>query len=112
MVPHDGTGDELRKQRNEQSEIEGIFQGGPATAAHVDHIAHRLKGKKRDADRERDIGPLDLADAQGTTHRVELSDAEICVLEPAKNRDIGDNSPCDDAFSAVNFPRVERLLSG
>ena len=54
-VAHNRPGNQLWEHRNVQRERKRVFLRPRLTAVHVNHIAERLKGVKRDADRHDDI---------------------------------------------------------
>lgn len=68
-IPHDGTRDQLREERYVQRQREGVALHAGRTAVDIYYVGQRLERKKRDADRQRNAGQLQV-DVQRLTHHM------------------------------------------
>ena len=65
-ISYDRPGDQLGKQGDIQPQFQNVSLHGHLASVQVDHIAHALKSKKRNADRKRDLGYRKLPSRQVT----------------------------------------------
>ena len=70
---HDGAGDEVREEGDEEEVVEVATRGRELSPVDVDRVAHRLEGEERDAERqdERQVPDVDAV------HPEEGEDAQV-----------------------------------
>ena len=90
VILQDGTGDQLRKKRDEQRKIKNISLNGNLPAVNVDEIRHALKGVKRYPQRQDDAPQIILE----SKARCEVDHYEVEIFEVNENEKIsGDEEP-------------------
>lgn len=90
---HDGAGDQLREESDEEQEVAQVPAGGDFAAIHVDRVAHALKGEERDAGGEEDIQDHRMkGDADRGEQAVPAFEEEIGVFEKGEDAEIGDEA--------------------
>ena len=77
---------ELREERNEQRKLEDIMLRLLLAAVDVYHIAERLEGIKRYAQRHYQVDRLELCRTRKDI--VDSSDSEVCILGNAQDTEI------------------------
>ncbi len=87
-VAHDRAGDEMREERQVDSEVEEPRRPNHFPA-HVDHVAERLEREERDPDRQQHVrdrrSPLDADPPEPVAGGV---GEEAGVLEPSEHREV------------------------
>jgi len=81
----DGSGDELREEREVEEVVEPVREGLQLAAVDVDRVAHRLEDEERDADRQEDVPELEESLPE---HLVGDLDQEVRVLEVAEHAEV------------------------
>ena len=95
-VPHDRTGDQLRKQCRVTQKIAEATAGRDFCAPHVDDIADAVKSIKTDAEWQHDRHPCDVGAEQVSECRVAtIGDfhGEAAVFEPCEQHEICGDHP-------------------
>ena len=57
LVANDRSRDELREQGNVERNVDRVAIGSKSTTVDVDDVGQAMEGEKRDAERERNVGP-------------------------------------------------------
>ena len=94
LVAHDGTGDELRKERDESTEADIVALYVRIAAVDVDGVAHGLEGVEGDADGQGYAQGLDVQEGQQAQR---LCD-EVVILEKAEQGKIYHNVQNEDSL--------------
>ena len=84
LIADDGTGNQLREERDVGSEVQQIFLCVDFTAVDINRVAHRLKGIKRNANRQWQVRLWEIS----TEQAVQRGDQKIAVFEHTEQAEI------------------------
>ena len=91
MRPHDGPGDQVREEADEEEIIEVPIRRRDLLAVDVDGVAHRLEGEERDAEGQHEAQVRRLhVEAGGGEELRERVDGEVPVLEEREDAQVVD----------------------
>ena len=86
---HDRAGHQVRKERDEEHDVDQRPRTVEIAAVDVDDVGDGLEGVERDADRQHDLEQRQLAaDLQPRQQRVQLLGEPAVVLEEAEQREV------------------------
>ena len=82
FIPHNRSGDELRKKGDVQANIQQIFLRLAPSPVHVDYVGNRLEREKRNSDRQRNFRHLPVC----VKHQVQVFHRKRQVFVYENNR--------------------------
>ena len=91
LIPHNRSGDELRKEGDVQAHIQQILLGLPPSPVHVDYIGDCLKRKKRNSDWQSDFRHLPVC----VKYQVQVFHRKRQVFVYENNQQIDENVQCN-----------------
>ena len=86
--PDDRSGDELRKEQDVEGKVEQPALGPGVPLVHVDHVRDRVEREEGDAQRQRDVVPLDPIASDGQRDLVQVRHREVRVLEDRERQQV------------------------
>ena len=87
LVADDRAGDELRKERDVERDVDRIAVGAEAAPVDVDDVGQAVEGEERDAERQLDVGLAEVV-AERLQERGEIGGDEVRVFEDAEHEEI------------------------
>ena len=100
--PLNRSGDEVRKERDEDGEVEQAAPGVQLATIDIDRVAHRLKRIKRDPDRQQNAQRrLVDRDSRRGKNAGDVLDEEIEVLEEPEHPEVRDDAQPQEAAAVL-----------
>ena len=113
LVANDRPGDQLRKEGDIESDIDGIAVGSEPPPVDVDDVREAMEGEEGDAERQGDIG-LRHHNSERPEQRREIAGDEIRIFEQRKDEKVarhrdGKRHPARRALSAIDDQRRKKV---